>query len=58
MTWDLGKGLVHIGILSDRKSVGSNTPLVIHNIGQGTQENNILHQFKMIGHYRIPQHVR
>ena len=56
--WDLGKGLVHIGILSDRKSVGSNTPLVIHNIGQGTQENNILHQFKMIGHYRIPQHVR
>lgn len=58
VTWDLGKGLVHIGILSDRKSVGSNTPLVIHNIGQGTQENNILHQFKMIGHYRIPQHVR
>lgn len=58
VTWDLDKGLVHIGILSDRKSVGSNTPLVIHNIGQGTQENNILHQFKMIGHYRIPQHVR
>lgn len=53
VTWDLGKGLVHIGILSDRKSVGSNTPLVIHNIGQGTQENNILHQFKIIGHYRI-----
>ncbi len=58
VTWDLGKGLVHIGILSDRKAGGSNTPLVIHNIGQGTQENNILHQFKIIGHYRIPQQVK
>lgn len=58
VTWDLGKGLVHIGILSDRKAVGSNIPLVIHNIGQGTKENNILHQFKMIGHYRIPPHVQ
>lgn len=54
VTWDLGKGLVHIGILSNRKAVGLNTPLVIHNIGQGTQENNILHSYKIIGHYRIP----
>ena len=58
VTWDLGKGLVHIGIVSDRKATGSNTPLVIHNIGQGTQENNILHQFKIMGHYRIPQHIQ
>lgn len=58
VTWDLGKGLVHIGILSDRKVDGSNTPLVIHNIGQGTQENNILHQFKLIGHYRIPNNQK
>ncbi|WP_338560678.1 DUF1287 domain-containing protein [Acinetobacter sp. KS-LM10] len=57
LTWDLGKGLVHIGILSDRKAIGSDKPLVIHNIGQGTQENNILHQFKIIGHYRIPQNL-
>ena len=58
VTWDLGKGLLHIGIVSDRKATGSNTPLVIHNIGQGTQENNILHQFKIMGHYRIPQHIQ
>lgn len=56
--WDLGKGLVHIGILSDRKMPKTDIPLVIHNIGQGTQENNILHQFKIIGHYRIPLHVQ
>lgn len=54
VTWDLGKGLVHIGIISDQKTIISATPLVIHNIGYGTRENDILHQYKMIGHYRIP----
>ena len=41
VTWDLGKGLVHIGIISNQKSLVNSTPLVIHNIGSGTQENNI-----------------
>ena len=54
VTWDLGKGLVHIGIISDKKSSFQETPLVIHNIGSGTQENNILFEYKITGHYRIP----
>ena len=37
VTWDLGKGLVHIGIISNQKSLVNSTPLVIHNIGSGTQ---------------------
>ena len=53
VTWDLGKGLVHIGIVSERKSQTNNVPLVIHNIGQGTREENILYQYKITGHYRI-----
>ena len=53
VTWDLGRGLVHIGIVSDRKS-WSQVPLIIHNIGRGTQEENILLQYKITGHYRIP----
>lgn len=53
VTWDLGRGLVHIGIVSDRKS-SSQVPLIIHNIGRGTQEENILLQYKITGHYRIP----
>jgi uncharacterized protein YijF (DUF1287 family) len=32
VAWDLGKGLTHIGIVSDRRS-SKGTPLVIHNIG-------------------------
>ena len=53
VTWDLGKGLVHIGIFSNQKSLVNSTPLVIHNIGSGTQENNILFDYKITGHYRI-----
>ncbi len=54
VTWDLnGKGLTHIGIVSDKQQLISKTPLIIHNIGAGTQENNILYQYKITGHYRI-----
>ena len=30
------------------------TPLVLHNIGAGTQEDDILFQHPIIGHYRPP----
>jgi uncharacterized protein YijF (DUF1287 family) len=53
VTWDLGRGLTHIGIVSDRRA-GSEVPLVLHNIGRGTQEEDILFRFKITGHYRIP----
>lgn len=54
VTWDLGKGLTHIGIISDKTTLLSKTPLVIHNIGYGTQQTDILHEYKIIGHYRLP----
>ncbi|MHA6493379.1 DUF1287 domain-containing protein [Pseudomonas borbori] len=53
VTWDLGRGLTHIGIVSDRR-VGSGVRLVLHNIGRGTQEEDILFSFRITGHYRIP----
>jgi len=52
VTWDLGRGLGHIGIVSDKKAP-SGTPLIIHNIGSGTQEEDILFQFPRTGHYRL-----
>lgn len=54
VAWDLGQGLTHIGIISNKTTLFSSTPLVIHNIGRGTQENDILYQYKIIGHYRLP----
>lgn len=53
VTWDLNNGMVHIGIVSDKKS-NTGIPLIIHNIGAGTKEENILLKFKITGHYRLP----
>lgn len=44
--------LPHIMVVSDRKSADG-TPLVIHNIGSGTQEENCLFVYPLTGHYRI-----
>lgn len=52
VTWDLVPGtLPHIGIVSDRKSPDG-TPLILHNIGQGAQEEDILFKYTITGHYR------
>ncbi len=53
VTWDLGRGLTHIGIVSDRQAA-TGTPLVLHNIGRGTQEEDILFAYRITGHYRPP----
>jgi len=54
VAWDLGGGILHIGIVSDRSSAGG-TPLVVHNIGSGAREEDILFRYTVIGHYRLPQ---
>ncbi len=50
--WDLGNGLVHIGLVSDKSTVRG-VPLIIHNIGNGACEEDILFKYKVIGHYRL-----
>lgn len=51
VTWRLASGLPHIGIVSDQ--IGpSGRPLVIHNIGQGTQLEDRLFEYTITGHYR------
>jgi len=50
----LPANLPHIMIVSDKIATTSNTPLIIHNIGNGTQEEDRLFEFKITGHYRIP----
>jgi len=44
-------GQLLIGVISDRRAAGR--LLVIHNIGDGTQEEDILPIFPRIGHYRL-----
>ena len=45
-------GTPHIGIVSDRMSADGKRPLIIHNIGFGTQEADVLFAFGITGHYR------
>jgi uncharacterized protein len=51
VTWMLPGNLPHIGIVGDRKSLFG-TPLIIHNIGRGTREEDILFEYRITGHYR------
>jgi len=39
-------------IVSDKRSADGIRPLVIHNIGQGTREEDRLFEFPLTGHYR------
>ncbi len=52
VTWMLPGNLPHIGIVSNRKTTLRGVPLILHNIGQGTREDDILFDYKITGHYR------
>jgi uncharacterized protein YijF (DUF1287 family) len=52
VSWRLGGRLPHIGIISDKKSDWG-TPLVIHNIGQGPVEDDLLFNTDINGHFRF-----
>ena len=59
VTCTVNRNLPHIMIVSDKKGQDG-APLVIHNIGKGTKEENRLFEFPITGHYRIwkkPQKV-
>jgi uncharacterized protein YijF (DUF1287 family) len=51
VTWDLGGGVPHIGIVVDRKSAESGRYMVVHNIGQGPKMEDVLFSWKITGHY-------
>jgi uncharacterized protein YijF (DUF1287 family) len=52
VTWRLPGNLPHIGMISDRRNAATGTPLVIHNIGAGPVEDDILFSYPLTGHYR------
>ena len=52
VTWTLPGNLAHIGIVSDKRGQDG-IPLILHNIGRGAQEEDILFAYPMTGHYRI-----
>lgn len=51
VTWDLGGGVPHIGIVVDSKSPQGGRNLIVHNIGQGPKMEDVLFRWKITGHY-------
>jgi uncharacterized protein len=52
VAWDLGNGHFHIGIVVDQKAVLTGRHKIVHNIGAGPQMEDVLFDWKIIGHYR------
>jgi uncharacterized protein YijF (DUF1287 family) len=51
VTWDLGRNVPHIGIIVDRRAANGHY-LIVHNIGWGPQMEDVLFNWKVIGHFR------
>ncbi len=52
VSWRLPGNLTHIGIVSENRQ-SDGVPLIIHNIGAGAKEENILFSFEITGHFRL-----
>lgn len=52
VAWDLGGGLTHIGIVVNRRAGDGERYLVVHNIGAGARLEDVLFNWRQIGHYR------
>ncbi len=53
VTWILGPKMPHIGVVVNEYSEDNpDRPLIVHNIGQGPKQEDILFAFPITGHYR------
>lgn len=52
VTWNLGNGTGHIGLIVNRKSNDGSRPLVVHNIGAGQVLADCLFEYAITGHFR------
>jgi uncharacterized protein len=52
VTWDLGLGTEHVGMVVNVWYKPTQHFLVVHNIGSGTRMEDVLFAWKITGHYR------
>ncbi len=53
VTWDLGKGIAHIGIVIKETTDDHKRHLIVHNIGNGQEISDCLFSYRITGHYRF-----
>ena len=52
VTWDLGGGVGHVGMVTSVWSDAAQHYLMVHNIGSGAKVQNVLFTWRITGHYR------
>ena len=52
VTWDMGTGQDHIGLITNVWYKPTRRYLVVHNIGAGARMEDVMFSWKMTGHYR------
>jgi uncharacterized protein YijF (DUF1287 family) len=52
VTWDLGNGQTHTGMVTNLWSTEAKRYLIVHNIGAGAQIEDVLFAWRVTGHYR------
>ena len=52
VTWDLSSGVEHIGIVVNTWSDVEKGYMIVHNIGAGARNEDVLLNWKITGHYR------
>ena len=52
VTWDLGGGVDHVGMVVNVWYKPSQRYLIVHNVGAGTRMEDVLFAWKITGHYR------
>ena len=53
VSWSLGGGLTHIGVLVNKKSNDNKRFMIVHNIGGGQVLEDCLFNYTITGHYRF-----
>jgi len=53
VSWQLGLGIDHIGIVTNMLSESEDRYLIVHNIGAGTRVEDVLLDWTITGHYRF-----
>ena len=52
VAWDLGNGVLHIGVVTDTRAADTRDYEIVHNIGAGARLEDVLFSWTIIGHYR------
>jgi uncharacterized protein len=52
VTWDLGGGADHTGVVTNLWSDETQNYLIVHNMGGGAKVENVLFAWRITGHYR------